>query len=275
MLFFKPRTFLIALTAIASLAAPLAHAGFFDSDDDKTPAPWKDEPLLQKSSCADTGFMEIKQFMDKYTPAEFNSTDIKKGSDQLMSSYVIAHLAINQANICLAEALGMDELKADLLAHRDTVKNGTSFSKKEDKKYRSFTQSATEKMAKELAQANAIKPQMYKSFAVGASTYLLGTYKTYIIKEDAEELQETVEKDMAKAKSKSSGGFSLGTLTEVFDKGSDYVTASDTLKVVLTGMPEHLPKLYSTSQLLVEYAKSKDIELEEDATESLGDVWNS
>lgn len=265
----KSRYFVSSLLFASVLSVSSAHAGLFSSD--KKPAPWANDSFLTKTSCADLDLTVIRDFITKYTPERAASKKVKAASQQVMTSYVLAALAINQANICLAESLDLKSAKESLLKEREILKSGTSMSKKEIKKQRQYAAGASEAIRKKTMESKSIEPDQQKSFVLGASTYLLGTFKTYQIKEDGETLIEVVEKD---AKGAKSSGFSLGGALDMASKGGDYVEATNTLNLVLKGMPKHLPKLVTTAKFFIEYANSQDLELDKDATEEFNSVGN-
>ncbi|MEC7470296.1 hypothetical protein SAMN05216361_0872 [Marisediminitalea aggregata] len=263
----KSRYLIASLLFASVFTASSAQAGLFSSD--KKPAPWAKDSFLTNTSCSDLDLTVIRDFIGRYTPERAASKQVKAASDQVMTSYVLAALAINQANICLAESLDLKSAKESLLKEREILKSGTSMSKKEIKKHRQYAAGASEEIRKKTLASQQIGPDQQKAFILGASTYLFGTYKTYQIKEDGETLIEVVEKD---AKGAKSSGFSLGGALDMATKGGDYVEATNTLNLVLKGMPKHLPKLVTTAQFFIEYANSQDLELDKDATEEFNSV---
>ncbi|GGF63996.1 hypothetical protein [Alteromonas lipolytica] len=261
----------LLLSAVASFNANAQFGGLF-SDDDKKAAPWAKEAFLTKDNCADLSYMDMADFLVKYLPLSGDGKNIKKASDQVMTSYILAALAVNQANICLAESLDLKSAKEELLKEREILTSGTSLSEKEIEKHREYADGASAEIRAKTLQTKLIEPAQQKSFVLGASTYLLGTYKTYVIKEDADNLMEVAEKDAQKEKKKSSGGFSMGGLVDSVSKGGDYAAATGTLQDVLEGLPEHLPKLVATAKYFIEYAQSQDLKLEPDATEEFNEA---
>lgn len=242
-----------------------ANAGLFSKK--KSPAPWANEPMLKSESCGDISYKDVAEFVIKYMPKEQDTSNVKKASKRLTTSYMVASIAVNQANLCLADALELKAVKEDLLAERELLKSGTSASKKEIKKQRQYAASASKKMQEAALKAKTLEPAQQQTFIIGASAYLLGTYNTYEIKEDGEKLLKVTEADLAKTKSKAKSGFSLGNITDAAGKGKDYIAAIDTMKKVLAGLPKHLPKLVTTAKFFIEYADQQNLTLDEDATE--------
>jgi len=268
------RLFVPVTLLVGSAVSFTASAGFGDlfSDDDKKPAPWAKEAFLTIENCADLNYTDMSDFLVKYLPASDNGKNIQRAADKVMTSYMLAALAVNQANICLAESLDLKEAKEELLKEREILTSGTSMSAKEMEKHREYASNASAAIREKTLRSKNIEPAQQKSFILGASTYLLGTYKTYEIKEDADKLMEVAEADAKREKKKSSGGFSIGGLTDSITKGGDYLAATGLLQDVLEGLPEHLPKLITTATFFIEYAKTQELELNEDATEEFNET---
>lgn len=262
---FRHSLFVPAALLLCSALSFQATAGFFSSDD-KKPAPWSKEAFLASENCADLSYTDMSEFMLKYLPATGNSKKIKQASERVMTSYMLAALAVNQANICLAESLDLKDAKEELLKEREILTSGTSMSAKEMSKQREYAANASSAIREKTLKSQGIEPAQQKSFILGASTYLLGTYKTYVIKDDADKLIKVAEADMKKEKSKASSGFSIGGIVDSVSNGSDYMAAYESLEDLTDGLPQHVTKLVATATFFIEYAESQELELDEDAT---------
>ncbi|WP_317930296.1 hypothetical protein [Halioxenophilus sp. WMMB6] len=264
---------LLLCTAIALTVSNMANAGILDKfapAGDNTKPLWADEPLVTDPSCDTFTFQNVLSFMDSYIKTEeLQDTvdDLSASAQELMQSYTTASILLNRSQLCLAEALELKEVTETLTKEKKILLSGTSLSKKEIKKHRSYSETASNEIIKATAQVDELKPEQRKNFSLGAGTYLAGSHTTSQILEDARAYATKATNAAKDCKENAS------TNNSVMDKFSSSLTcaqgpgkAANLLGILGSGGPDYTKNILDTGNSILEYSKANKIELPPDSS---------
>ncbi|NIB40219.1 hypothetical protein HBA55_11520 [Pseudomaricurvus alkylphenolicus] len=235
---------------------------------------WSEDPVIASEDCADLSYPKAIKFLEKYYyPLLDYSDESKEAGVEMMGTYLIAESLISRSQICLAEALELKSLKADLQKRQQILTSGTSMSRKEMKKQRKLSAKANKAITRTANKTDELTPKQRKVFTAGSATFLAGTYATSRLKdaiaayaaESGEDIQKAAEVDRSKGILGLVNKENVKTVTSLFGK-------ANTVSTLTSGLKEHIPNLFKTGKFLVRYAEQQKLDLPPDATQQLSSV---
>lgn len=246
------------LALLASVVSASMLAGCAGTTQVSKPL-WADEPLLSASECNNLTAENITSFLVKYGTT--SSLGLSASSRDLMEKYTFSSALINRANSCMAQALDLKEVVAQLDIERKILLSGTSLSSEEMDKHRAISASASDEIRSRAEQSGELGDEQKNNFTIGIVAYLGGIYETAGMREEVQK----VATDMASA---ASGN----VMASGFSMASTLIGGGSALYTVASGFPDHGKKIYNTAEFLIDYSQSNDIDLPADATNQFGDV---
>ena len=232
---------------------------------------WTSDPIIDSERCDNLEYQDVVDFLQKYFyPTLSYSGGQREAGQKMMSTYAIASALILRSQICLAEALALKRLVQDLKKQTALLTSGTSMSKRQLRKQRQLTAEANEEITVAADRTEELSSEQRKSFAIGSSAYLAGTYATArLFKAIEKYLAETAD-DMTEV-SKPRSRFGLPSVNDV-RKVVGSIGTVNTVRVLFAGLQDHMRSLYDTSRFLAEYSKRQKLDLPADATDQLSVV---
>lgn len=228
-------------------------------------AQWATSPVISSSDCKSLDYQDIVKFLSTYFyPTLGYSKNQDAAGREMMESYAIATALVLRSQTCMAEALELKEVSDALKKEQVLVSSGTSMSKKEIKKQRKLSADASRKIEQAAKAKKDLTPEQRKLFSVGATAYLVGTHATSELFKKIEAYSKATSKEV-----QSGGLFNRNSLEGSFNKVKGIVGTANTIRVISSGMKDHLKTLFHTSKFIMEYCKNEDIELPSEATDSI------
>ncbi|WP_101760090.1 hypothetical protein [Oceanicoccus sp. KOV_DT_Chl] len=225
---------------------------------------WASDPVIASADCSTLEYKDVLNFLTKYFyPTLGFSSEQDKAGSEMMESYAISTSLILRSQMCLAEALELKEITDNLRKEQALISSGTSMSKREIKKQRKLSASASAKIEEAALGIEELTPEQRKDFTLGATTYLAGSFSTSELFKHVKKYAEVTKKEV------SSGGFLSGGMSSAFGKVKGVLGTANTIRVISGGMPEHVKNLIDNSKFLIEYSDQQEIELPEEATTSI------
>lgn len=186
-----------------------------------------------------------------------SAVDAVNMQDDLVKQYIVAALLINEAQRMLAEALGLNEDAARLKADGEVLGSGAVLSVDSLEKSTEISEQANKNIEEKLAEGAELSSESQLLFAQALIPYATGLYETSQLYDAFEEFG-----DAAKEQISAASMIQKIKVTKKLAVGLH----------VVSSVPGLAKDLYSTSEKLLSFAKSNNIDVPEDATDALGDL---
>ncbi len=236
---------------------------------------WLSDTIVTSENCTELSYSDTAEFMQEYyVPTLAYLPKADDIQEQFFKTYVMSSAVTLRSQLCLAEALEMKDLVAELKKEQAVIESGTSFGTNELEKQRAFTAKADEAIRAAAEEIDAIKPEQQKAFSMGVATYLAGAYSTVQMVKTVDEVAAKAADDAKEAaeKLKDAKRNPFGAAKGLFgkkDKGSNPAAVVTFFTDLLPGVKDQAVRVYDTGGYLMEFSKEKGIELPADATENL------
>ena len=239
------------LTGCKSLPDMPSVPGFGSIDVNRD---WVSEPLIKTDSCNSFTMENVTSFINTYYISGQRVQTKNDPSQDALDNYLMSAVLVNRANLCLAEALELDEVIKELKAEKDALTRGTSMSSDEMERHRSYSVAATEAISKKLDEVKEVEPDKREKLAIGISTFMGGTYTFVNTYEKVLEVYKDLNLDR-----KQTWQSRLIELPTQMGKGR-------VIYFVYNGMPEIGKVWVDSSKNLYSFSQANDIEVSGDAT---------
>jgi len=232
-------------------------------------ATWASDPVIKSEGCESLEYVDVAKFMGQHYYPAVSNLEKKNAATNFVNTYTMSTALIMRSQACLAHALELKELSKELQTTQQLIAGGTSLSKQEVQKHRQLTAKANEEITKAAEQQKKLTPKQQKSFSLGTSTYLTGTYATVKLFD----LGKNVVGGAFNALSDASKGNVIGALGSL-GKSVTSLVSKDTgkVKTLVSGYKDHAVNIYDTSKFLINFSKKNNIKLPTDATKDLAAV---
>jgi len=232
---------------------------------------WANDPIIQSEDCNNLEYPDVISFLQNfYYPTLSYSSDQRASGQQMMATYAIASALITRSQICLAQALELKKLADKLNKQSALLTSGTSMSKRQIKQQRKLTAEASTQIEKAAEQVDQLSPAQRKMFGLGSAAFMAGTYATAQLFRAVEKYMADTKEDLSEI-NKPKPRFGMPNMGDVRKVVGSFGTVN-TMRVLFTGLKEHMTNLYNTSKFLLAYSKRQKVDLPPDATKQLSNV---
>lgn len=221
---------------------------------------WTEEALIKTDNCNTFTFENISSFIDTYYIVGQRVQDKSDPAHDALDNYLMSAVLINRANLCLAEALDLDEVIESLKQEKEDLTRGTSMSSAEMDRHRSSSVAASKAISQKLEEIDTIEPEQKEKLTIGISTLIGGTYTFANTYEKVVEVYEDLDLD----RNQTWQQWIISAPTK-FGKGR-------VIYFVYGGMPEIGKAWIDSTTNLYEFSQSNDIEVPSDATDMYRDM---
>ena len=178
--------------------------------------------------------------------------------DKLIKTYVASATSINAAQIQLAKAFGLKDIATKLEAEKEALSSGSVSDEDSIEKNTEVSEEANKAIQEKIKSGVKMSAEGKKHYIKSFVPYVTGLVGSKSVIDEAKPFLESAKSTISNA------GF------------TDTLSVTNKLKAgtfVATTMPSYVQSLWETSQLMVTYGKDNKIDVPEDATDSIGDMF--
>ena len=239
-----------ARLAIAGVAGAIVLNGCMSTSEYPVTRLWMDEPLISSNECNSFSWENVSSFAVKYYVVSETAEAATSGSGaNALENYLLSAALINRANLCMAEALEMSDVIAQLNEERNILIGGTSISETELAKHRTLSKGVTLAINDKVAEVEKLSPDQSVAMTIGIGSFALGSFTSTKTLEYAKDM-------VAESSSMASGG-----MTSIIANAGTAVNAvgqAAIFAVVVNGLTDLGPTWWDTSKTLYAFAENTD-----------------
>ena len=230
--------------------------------------PWQFEPLVTDNKCNTFTFDNVASFIDTYYVSTQGFESKKEATQiKLLENYLLSAVLVNRANLCLAEALELDKLMADLHEEKKILTLGSSISESDMEKHRKYSEKASDQIKQTIEEIDSLSPEKKERLTIGISTLIGGSFTFVQTYEHAFE----VIKEVGDIKIQKNNNMMLQAL----EIGTSWLEKSSVLSIVYDGMYDVGSSWMESTTALYQFSQSNDIDIPPNATSMYRDMLNS
>jgi hypothetical protein len=243
---------------------------------------WSNEAVFANASCSSFSFEEVHKFIQNaYVAVTLEAmTSGSSNGAEVVQNYFLSAALINRANTCIASALELTKVMADLEIERQILLGGTSIDEAQLVEHRRASKAVTQAIREKVAELDRVRPEQRKTMSIGISTFLGGTYTGVETLKDLVDLSKGTADQIEKAgddvkRANDSGGILGGIIVaaeKTYENAAGVFSKGSNIKFISAGMKDVVEDWYKTASVLSAFAKVNDIDIPESASDYYNDA---
>lgn len=178
--------------------------------------------------------------------------------DKLVKAYGKTAVSVNSAQVLLAKAFDLKDLVTQLEAEQESLKAGSVNDEKSIKANKQLTEKANKAIQEKMTSGEQLSDEGRKYYLKSFSPYVKGLVGSKKMVEESEGFLSS-----AKSTISSASFLEKAKLTQKLQVGTYLATKA----------PDLAKGLWETSKMMVTYGQKNEIDVPEDATDSIGDMF--
>lgn len=178
--------------------------------------------------------------------------------DKLVKTYLSSAANINNAQLLLAEAFGLKDTVTKLEAEKEALSSGSVSDEDSIEKNKEVSEEANKAIQEKIKSGAKLSADGKKSYIKSFIPYIKGLVGGKSVVTESKPFLESAKSTISNA------------------SFTDTLSVTNKLKsgtFVATTMPSYVQSLWETSKLMLTYAKDNKIDVPDDATDSVSDMF--
>lgn len=186
------------------------------------------------------------------------SGDAYAMQDKLVRAYGKTAVSVNKAQVLLAKAFDLKDLVAQLEAEQEALSSGSVTDEKSIKANKQLTEKANKAIQEKMKNGEQLSDEGREYYIKSFSPYVKGLLGSKKMVEESEGFV-----DSAKSTISAASFLEKAKLTQKLQVGTYLATKA----------PDLAKGLWETSKMMITYGQKNEIDVPEDATDSVGDMF--